>query len=318
MSKVANTLLIILSASLSATLAADPLAFSINSDSGTVNEDSLYEIDLGTGGERRIASISPPKRDVEGLALAPDGTLYAMDDETLTLFALNRNTAQVTGGSEVLLSGLPSVGLNDFGMTFACDGTLYVTSVVEDGLFRVDPAGHATLIGHLGARISGLAAYGNPAVLYGLGNGLDGEGQTDVPNLYRIDTDSGAAMLVGSLGPVADPYTEGGLDFDADGQLWAITDRRQIDDQPSQVMKIDWTSGTASDKRILSEIGFESLAIAPPAGCEPTSEPPPPIPPPPPIQDLATYAGVPALNALALAIGSILLLLTGLFAARRF
>jgi len=310
-------LLTLVSASLSA-------AFSINSDSGTPEEDSLYSIDLESGAATRVASLSPAKMDVEGLAFAPGGTLYAIDDESLTLFRLNSANALVDTASEVYLSGLPLGGRNDFGMTFGCDGTLYITSVSENALFRVNQvSGQATRIGQLGANISGIAAWGNPTVLYGLGNGLrnaSGDNvQTDAPNLYLIDTQTGAANVVGPLGmgTAIDAYTEGGLDFDANGQLWAITDRRVPDNQPSQVFRIDLTTGAASGKRVLSGIGFESLAIAPPADCEPDVEPPPPPPPPPAPVTLAPTASVPALGPIGLAMAALLLLATGLLAVRR-
>ena len=296
---------------------AAPVGYSVNSDSSTANEDSLYEIDLETGGVTLVAPLSPVKLDVEGLAFAPDGTLYAIDDETLTLFTLNPANALV--GDEALITGLPLNGNNDFGMTFGCDGTLYVTSVTQRALYRMDLSGAATLIGSLGVNISAIAAYGAPTRLYGLGNGLDANGQTDAPNLYSIDTATGTASLIGALGGDADPYTEGGLDFDEGGLLWAVTDRRLPNDLPSQAMQVDPQSGVASGKKILQEVGFESLAIAPPAGCDLTVTPPDDVVTPPDdvIPPGGTVRGVPGLNPIGLAITSLLLLLTGLLAARR-
>jgi hypothetical protein len=318
MSKLGNSLLVLLLTLASASL---PAAYSINSDSGNVNEDSLYQIGLDSGVANRVASLSPVKLDVEGLAFAPSGVLYAIDDETLTLFPLNPSTALVDTASEVLLSGLPQRKGNDFGMTFACDGTLYITSVSEKALYQVDlSSGVATRIGQLGANISGIAAHGDPTRLYGLGNGLrstTGDNvEEDAPNLYLINTRTGATSLVGPLGmgTQIDRYTEGGLDFDANGQLWAITDRRIPDNQPSQLFRIDLATGAASGKRVLSEIGFESLAIAPPAGCDPDIEPPPP---PPALPLEAVTFGVPSLGPIGLAVAALLLLATGLLAVRR-
>jgi hypothetical protein len=115
------------------------------------------------------------------------------------------------------------------------------------------------------------------------------------------------------MGTRIDRYTEGGLDFDDTGQLWAITDRRLPDDQPSQLFRIDLDSGAASDSKVLSEVGFESLAIAPPAGCDPDVEPPPPPPRPVNTQTI----GVPSLGPVGLALAALLLLATGLLAVRR-
>jgi hypothetical protein len=278
MRKLALTLLTGLLAALSGTLAAAPSGYSINSDSPTGNADSLYRIDLGTGAETRIApvkSLGQTLSDVEGLAFAPDGTLYGMDDDTLTLFPLNPDNAVVDSSGHVLIKGLPIGGGNDFGMTFACDGTLYVTSLTTRSLYTMSLNGNATRIGNagsLGVNISAIAAYGNPVKLYGLGNGLrllpDETFVTDVPNLYEINPQTGVAALIGPLGAAAQPYFQGGLSFDDAGQLWAITDRRQpFSDLPSEVMKIDTATGTASAVKSLSEIGFESLAVTVPRGC---------------------------------------------------
>ena len=166
--------------------------------------------------------------------------------------------------------GLPAGGGNDFGMSFACDNNLYLTSVATGSLYRMDLAGNATQIGNdgdLGFNISALAAFGNPVKLYGLGNGLDGNLAVDSPNLYEIDIATGIAVEIGPLGPAAGSYSEGGLAFDDSGQLWAITDRRQLN-LPSQVMKVDLASGTASEVKSTTEAGFESLAVTVPRGCQ--------------------------------------------------
>jgi len=269
MSKFAPTLLSILLTAVSAAASAAPMAYSINSDSPTGNADSLYRIDLATGAETRIATVKSfgeTRIDVEGLAIAPDGTLYGVDDDSLTLFPLSPTNAVVQTANEVPIIGIPNRGGNDFGMTFACDGTLFVTSVAENKLYRLDLDGTATAVGGLGVNISAIAAYGNPAKLYGLGNGTFSDGTVDAPNLYEINPATGQAIVIGALGGNAGAYAEGGLAFDDSGQLWAITDRRQLG-LPSQVMKIDTSTGTASDVRNTTEQGFESLAITVPRGC---------------------------------------------------
>jgi hypothetical protein len=280
MQKIARTLLIALLTTMSASLAAAPIGYSINSDSPTGNADSLYRIDLAIGAETRVAtvrSLDQTRIDVEGLALAPDGTLYGMDDDSMTLFALNPDNASVLSGSEFRITGMPMplVGGHDFGMTFACDGNLYATALAKlpdsRSLFRVDLSGNATRIGAEGSlnpvTISALAAWGNPVQLYGLGNGADGNGDTDTPFLYRIDSTTGIATEVGPLGPAAGPYLQGGLAFDDSGQLWAITEGALFG-WPSQVMRIDRNTGTASAVKNLLETGFESLAITVPRGCQ--------------------------------------------------
>ena len=274
MQKLMKTMVVMLLTALSASLAAAPFGYSINSDSGSDDADSLYLIDLAAGTETRIGkvtSLDGTKIDVEGLAFAPDGTLYGVDDSSMTLFPLSTDTGQVQNADEVFISGLPSGGGNDFGMTFACDEDLYLTSVAKGSLYRMDLDGTTTLIGSensLGVKISALAAYGDPVKLYGLGNGVDAELKVSTPNLYEIDQATGIAFEIGPLGSAAGNYTEAGLAFDEEGQLWAIIDRRQLQ-FPSQVMKINTSTGAASDVKNTVESGFESLAITVPKGCTP-------------------------------------------------
>ncbi len=316
MQKLMKTMVVMLLTTLSASLAAAPFGYSINSDSGSDDADSLYLVDLATGDETRIGkvtSLGGTKIDVEGLAFAPDGTLYGVDDSSLTLFPLNTDTGQVQNADDVFISGLPSGGGNDFGMTFACDGTLYLTSIAKGSLYRMELDGTTTLIGSensLGVKISALAAYGNPVKLYGLGNGVDAELKVSTPNLYEINLATGTATKIGGgLGAAAGQYAEGGLAFDDTGQLWAILDSREnLHPSPSRMVKIDTSTGVASEKLFTSEVGFESLAITEPRGCIPV-----------PIDDqTVSYQGIPTLNQYGLLLFSALMLLTGMAATRRF
>jgi hypothetical protein len=325
---LAATCLYLLAVVLASSAAAAPTGYSINSDSPTDNADSLYRIDLGTGAESRIGtvhSLGDPRIDVEGLAFAPDGTLYGVDDSAMTLFPLDPESGAVRAAEEVFIKDLPSGGANDFGMSFACDGNLYVSSIATGSLYRMDLNGNTSVVGSAGSlnpvRISAIAAWGNPATLYGLGSGADADGKLETPYLYEIDLANGTAKQVGPLGPAAGPYLQGGLSFDDDGQLWAITEGAAFG-WPSQIMKIDRGSGAASAVRTLSEQGYESLAIAAPGGCVQT--PPPPVeppptepPPPPPPQAVGSVIGVPTLGPLGLLLAAIALLLTGLTAIRR-
>ena len=279
MQKLMQTMVVMLLTTLSASLAAAPVGYSINSDSGSSNADSLYLIDLATGSETRIGAVRLPfvnqvKLDVEGLAFAADGTLYGIDDDSMTLFPIDINTGQVQTTNEAPISSLPFGGGNDFGMTFACDDKLYLTSIAKGSLYTLELDGTPSLIGTLGVKINALAAFGNPVKLYGLGNGVDGNGNVDSPNLYEIDPASGVATKVGTgLGAAAVKYTEGGLAFDDTGQLWAILDSHEpLLPSPSQILKIDTSTGLASEAKFTAEIGYESLAISVPGGCTPDNE----------------------------------------------
>lgn len=278
-----------------------PMAYSVNSDSGTTNADSLYLIDLATGADQRrgpLISGAETRLDTEGLAFAPDGTLWGIDDDSRTLFPINTVSGAINPLNEILFAGFPPSG-NDFGMTFACDSSLYVTSVSTRTLYRLDLGGGSVTVGGsgaLGVNIYAIAAIGNPTELYGLGNG-SGSGS---PNLYSIDIVTGVATPIGPLGAEAEEYSEGGLSFDSNGALWAITDRRLSGNQPSQILRIDVNTGTATLVSSTSEVGFESLAIAPPGDCGDVGV------------DDDEYARIPTLSVAGNLLAILVLLLTGM------
>ena len=273
MQKLSNILLTTALASATSLAVAAPVGYSINSDGpDNPSRDSLYRIDLETGQETRIGRVSSQgvvREDVEGLAFAPDGTLYGIDDEAMRLFPINPDNGSVQVRDEVGITGLNEAGGNDFGMTFTCDGSLFITSVLQGALYRVTLDGTATEIGPLGENIhiSAIAAFGD--TLYGLGNGLDKDLNVDNPSLFLIDTNTGAATEIGKLGDEAGAYAEAGLAFDDNGDLWAITDRRDSLGFPlnSQVMQLSLIDGAASMVQDTGEAGFESLAITVPRGC---------------------------------------------------
>lgn len=279
--KTFRFVLLMLFSVFAASASGAPMAYSVNSDSGSPAPitDSLWSIDLATGAQQRKGELFTgieTRLDTEGLAFAPDGTLWGVDDDSLTIFPINPATGTVRFAEEISLQGFSELGGNDFGMTFTCDGGPYVTSVRAQTLYRIDLSdGSRQVIGSegaLGVNISAIAAYGNPVRMYGLGNGQFEDGTTDSPNLYQIDLQTGVATLIGPLGSAAGEYNQGGLAFDEDGNLWAITDRRiinnQIADEPSQILKIDTATGAATLVSETTETGFESLAIASPAACE--------------------------------------------------
>ena len=247
-----------------------PMAYSVNSDSA--DGDRLYFIDLADGGSSprplKLFSGAFDPNDVEGLAFDSNGTLWGIDDGFLatypTMFPIDTSSGSGNFLSFISFNSLPSGGVNDFGMTFTCDNTLYVTSVTNHTLYELDFEGNAQIVGSVGAlnaKISAIAAIGNPTRLYGLGNG------DESPSLYSIDLNTGVATIIGPLGAVGE-YNEGGLAFDSEGDLWAITDRSLINSQSSQILSIDVDTGAATVvSTTLSETGFESLAIGPPSGC---------------------------------------------------
>jgi len=295
---------------------AAPMAYSVNSDGDP--GDSLYLIDLATGADQlrgKLFTGIEDRTDTEGLAFspAPNSQLWGIDDDAGTLFPIDPANGSINFQEEIQLPAeFQSGGGNDFGMTFACDNSLYFTSVVSQTLYRRDPGGAVAAIGakgSLGVNISAISAIGNPTRLYGLGNGLLSSGATDAPNLYQIDTGTGVASLIGPLGaPGQFEYHQAGMGFDSNGELWAITDRSQVSNQKSQILKIDVNTGAASlVSTTLNQVGYESLAIAPPAQCSAVTGPDP-------VDELPR---IPTLN-LAGSISAILvLLLSGMTFLRR-
>lgn len=264
-----------------------PMAYSVNSDA--LDGDKLYLIDLATGVDQVRGKLDTGLEfltDTEGLAFAPDpdgthpeGNLWGIDDPLEILFPISAASGSVDYREEIQLPPLPTgpnqelIGGNDFGMTFACDNTVFFTSVKSQSLFHGEPEGGFTIVGGVGAlgvNISAIAAIGNPTMLYGIGNGLFESGETDSPNLYSIDTSTGLASMIGPLSVTNEfKYNEAGLAFDSEGGLWAITDRSQLNGQKSQILSIDVATGTATlIAETLNETGYESLAIAPPTDCD--------------------------------------------------
>jgi hypothetical protein len=313
--------LIMLASLFAITANGAPMAFSVNSDSGNLaTEDSLYVIDLESGAEQRVAKLFngiDNRTDTEGLAISPNQQLWGIDDDSGTLFLINPESAAVDYTKEIALSslslsGFPAEEGNDFGMTFSCDNDLYITSVRTSSLYRVNlDSGTSEVVGTsgaLGANISAIASIGKPGKLYGLGNGQFQNGETDSPNLYSIDTQTGVATLIGPLGNEAGEYNQGGLAFDNEGVLWAITDRRIINNSianlPSQILKLDTTTGTASLVATTSDVGFESLAIAAPMNCAETVV-------------VEEFDGIPSLNPAGRILAIFVLMLAGIFVLRQ-
>ena len=287
----------------------DYMAYSVNSDSP--DGDRLYLINLENGSSTArpfpLLSVAFSPNDVEGLAFDSNGTLWGIDDGAIrgyqypTLFPINTSSGSGNSSNLISFNSLPSGGANDFGMTFACDNTLYVTSVTKRTLYELDFEGNAQVVGSVGALnadISAIAAIGNPTRLYGLGNG------DESASLYSIDVSTGIATIIGPLGAVGE-YSEGGMDFDSEGVLWAITDRSLLS-QNSQVLRINLDTGAAEVvSSTLNEIGFESLAIGPPTDCDIK------------VYDEYDDPRIPSLNLVGRLLAVIILMFTGMAILRR-
>jgi hypothetical protein len=298
-----------------------PMAYSVNSDG--INDDNLYLIDLATGVDQFRGNLFTgieDRTDTEGLAFSPgpNSRLWGIDDASGTLFPINPENGSIDYNEEIQLPlDFQSGGGNDFGMTFACDNSLFFTSVKSQTLYRRDPGGSIAMVGSagsLGVNISAIAAFGNPTKLYGLGNGQYLNGETDSPNLYAIDLTTGIASFIGSLGsPGEFKYNQAGMSFDNVGGLWAITDRSQIDKQKSQILSINVGTGAATlIATTLNEVGYESLAISPQGNCDA-----PPVADAPPGARADDFPPIPSLSLLGRLSAILVLMLAGILILRR-
>ncbi|MEN1729436.1 MAG: hypothetical protein AAGJ52_13450 [Pseudomonadota bacterium] len=253
---------------------AQTFGLAVNSRGNEIDSqrvDALWRINMETGEAEYIGWTS--FLDLEGLAFTSDGELLGADDDTKTLVRVSQTSGlAIPVGGQLNRNNL-GVSLSenfDFGMALDCEDLAYVVSSSQQTLYQVDlDSGEIVPIGGmgaLGAPISDLTVRGTEA--FGIGVGLDANGAAFAPNLYAIDLETGESSLIGPLGDAALPYNSAGLDFDADGVLWAVTDRRAVPggDFPSAILQIDPETGQAS---LLAEtiVGLESLAIGPATGC---------------------------------------------------
>lgn len=232
---------------------AQPFGYSVDSD-GQTTADDLYRINLATGQASLIGAVRPavgPRyQDVEGLAMNAQGVLFGADDALDVLIRIDTQSGLATLVGPLGTAGQGPAGNLDYGLAFTCDGRLWLSSDTANTLWQVDPgSGVASAPRDLPAGFTGLAARGN--TLYGVT--LEG-------NLYRYSPALGIATLVGPLGIPA--FDDGGLDFDSNGNLWAVTEHTPSDPNlPSRIYRVDISSGEATFVAN-SRAGFEGLAIA--------------------------------------------------------
>lgn len=259
----------------SASVCAEPYAWAVNSRGNEIDServDALWRVDLANGNAEYIGWTS--FLDLEAIAFDEEGTLFGADDDSKTLVRISQSSGLaipvggVTNRSNMGVSVFESL---DFGMSLDCAGQAYVVSNTRQSLYLADlQTGELSLVGtsgSLGVPMTDLAIRGDQA--YGIGVGLNADGSTAAPELYAIDLDHATVEMIGPLGSAANPYNNAGLAFDADGILWAMTDRRAVPggDFPSEVLRIDPATGQA-EKVADSIVGFESLAIVPTGDCD--------------------------------------------------
>jgi hypothetical protein len=249
---------------------ADPFAYATSADFTAVPASyRIIRIDLATGVSTVVGRVGYV--DVEGLAIAPEGTLYGVSDQSpKTLFTIDTTLGRGTpvgagnGNLGVAGEGVGSFDSLDLGLSFTCDGRLWMSSDTTGKLWEVDRnTGTARLVGNMGVKISGLA--GNANALYGMGIEAD-------RGLYKINVDSAVATRIGPASNVA-PFVDAGMDFDSAGNLWAVLDYNAPPDsrpgdlnKQSDLVRVNLTTGEFTYvSRTFPEV--EGLAIARPPAC---------------------------------------------------
>ena len=246
-----------------------PLAASAEPFGYVVGFSTLYRIDLANGNATVVGQIG--FNDVEGLALAANGSLYGVADATVgngsgvTDLLIRIDTTTGAGSLVAALPGLAGQGPNgnlDYGLAFTCDQRLWLSSDTTNQLWEVTPGtGAVRFVGNTGQAVSGLAARGND--LYGVTIGA-------APALVRLDRNSGTATVIGALG-VGGVVDDAGLDFDATGALWTALDPEPAGEGASRFARIDPATGhgTVVSTSSIGVVGMEALAIAPQQPCGP-------------------------------------------------
>lgn len=259
--------IILASVFLASGAAAQTIGFAVNSDDQR-EADRLLSIDLETGQSRVVGALPSLLEDVEGVAFATDGTLYAVDSASRTLVRVNPDSAaaqSVDGRTGNL--GFPPTAAYDFGLTFTCGGDLLLTAEQTGSLYMVDrESGAARVIGQsggLGDAMTALAAWGDRVYALAAESG----------RFYQVDKEQGTASLIGTID--AFEITDGGMAFDAEGTLWGITSDFSFDD--SRIFRIDPATGEI-DQVARTRAGIESLAITAPGGCGDKGTPAAPVP----------------------------------------
>lgn len=141
MSPAIRCLAAVLLLSLASTAGAQSVAYA-------AGQDALFRIDLQTRRATQVGTFSVPNApiafaDVEGLAFAPDGTLYGVVDNLApaALIRINTSTGRATLVGEMGLKGQGANGSDsrDFGLAATCDGRLFASSDTSSRLWEVDP-----------------------------------------------------------------------------------------------------------------------------------------------------------------------------------
>jgi hypothetical protein len=237
--------------------------------------DTLFQFGLTSHTATEVGNAGryggQPIANLSGLSFAPEGdALYAVAGGMNSLVRIDPETGHASIIGLFGLAGQGDPNRNDaldLGMTFGCDGTLWLVSAYAGKLWTVDSGNGATkLVGTTGQAITGLVANGN--VLYGAG----GRGDN---GFYRINTSTGEAKRIGDFGD--DRWINSvSMSFDADGKLWAVLN--YVPPAPGSTTVPDWADlatidvatgkltivGPITGPESLRQLGMKGFAIGPP------------------------------------------------------
>jgi hypothetical protein len=248
------------------TTASVSTALMISSDGAdAATADSLFRVNLETGASTLIGplgAVGGAFEDVEGLALDDAGKLYGVDDDTKTLLTINTVSGRATAVNNSQGNTRIATGANnaqDLSIAFGCNGQLYGVAARSKSFYRVSTTTGAFEIvgasGNLGATLTDFTS--SAGQLFGLGEDA----------LYTINADSGTSTLVGGYGGGVRFVEGGGIGAEANGQLWAVGERRDGSGRalPSQIYRIDRDTGAATFVSTTNVQGAESLNIGVPS-----------------------------------------------------
>ena len=271
--------------------------------------DQLYRIETSPPGATYIGEAGnfggQPYGLLKGLTFGPGNTLYAISDSLTQkpIVTLNTANGRATYLSSLNLSGgTGQFNSLDFASAFTCDGQMWLTSATTRKLWRVNPAtGQSTLVATLAETLTGLAARGNELFAAG------GRGNN---SLYKVNTQTGTATLIGGFGAASSGWISTiSLSFDANGTLWSVLN--YLPPAPGGSTLVDWSDlaridpatglatvlGPITGPESLLGIGITGFTV----GQTPCALPPPDGSTPPP-------ATLPSSSTWSLAILGLLLL----------
>ncbi len=196
---------------------------------------SLYSVDLPTGAMTQINAPTPGEC-ADGLTFSPDGTLYGYRNDGLLGFPnAELITIDTSTGAQAVVGELPPIAIGSGGMTFDAAGNLWLYAAVPSigiddecsptefsfCLWQVNPAdASTTFVGNAPQfdAVFGLAASCAGDVL--AITTIETNGPVNDTELQSVDTTTAALTPVVALPDIFIPV---GLDYAADGGLWALS-----------------------------------------------------------------------------------------------